>query len=136
LFDLLLHALVSLQDIRAILQVQQEFLALLVHMALLLVYACLALEVLLAFSLVLQALQCARPVLQVSLALQAPQSTPLFARQAPIAWPIAALLRVMQESFAQQERNLFRTTMPPALQVCTALLVLHLFAALLVPTHP
>jgi len=105
-------------------------------MALLLVYACLALEVLLAFSLVLQALQCARPVLQVSLALQAPQSTPLFALQAPIAWPIAALLLVMQESFALQERNSFRTTMPPALQVCTALLVLRLFAALLVPTHP
>jgi len=136
LFDLLLHALVSLLDILAILQVQQVSHVHLEHMALRPVCACHAPEVLLAFSLVPQVLQCARPVLQESFALQAPQSTLLFAQQAPIAWPIAALLPVMLESFALQERNSFRTTMPPALQVCTALLVLHLFAALLVPSHP
>jgi len=136
LLDLLLPALVSLLDILAILQEQQVSHVHLEHMALLPVCACHALEVLLAFSLVPQVLQCARPVLQESLALQAPQSTLLFAQLAPIAWLIVALLPVMLESFAQQERNSFRTTMPPALQVCTALLVLHLFAALLVPTPP
>ena len=136
MLDLLLPALVSLLDILAILQEQQVSHVHLEHMALLPVCACLALGVLLAFSLVPQVLQCARLVLQVSLALQAPQSTLLSVQLAPIAWPIAALLHVLQESSAQQERNSFRTTTHPALQVCTVLLVLHLFVALQVPTHP
>jgi len=60
----------------------------------------------------------------------------LCALQARTALEIVALLLVMQESFAQQEPSLFRTTMPSALLECTAQLVLHLFAALLVPTPP
>ena len=88
------------------------------------------------FLLVLQVLQSAKFVSLVSHALRALRLTILCALQALTALEIVALLLVMQESIAQQERNSFRTTMPSALLECTAQLVLHLFAALLVPTHP
>ncbi len=136
MFDRPLPALVSLLALLAMLQAQEVSRAHLVPMARLAACVCPAQEDHLAFSPEPPALQCAKPVLQESRALQDPRSTLLFAQQARTAWLTEAQLRVTPVFSAQQERNSFRTTTPPALRECTALLALPLFAAPLAHTLP